>query len=173
MSQIRLLTAGDLPALIAPLREMGAFYDKEPPAGEAAWLATLQADGPDGGEAFEVLAAVEPAGLEDGSEIVAFLTFSPVYDLSRPGRYALIRDLFVTEARRRQGLGRALMAALAALCRERGWARIDWRADRLDFDARTFYDTLCPESFKVDRLSYRIEGDEIARLAALAKVNPL
>ncbi len=173
MSQIRLLTAGDLPALIAPLREMRAFYDKEPPADDAAWLARLQADGPGGGDAFEVLAAVEPAGAKDAPEIAAFLSFSPVYDLSRPGRYALIRDLFVTEARRRGGLGRALMAALAQLCLERDWSRIDWRAERLDFDARTFYDTLCPESFKLDRLSYQIQGDEIARLAALAPVDPL
>lgn len=173
MVEIRLLTAEDLPALIAPLREMAAHVGNAPPANEQAWLAELQERGPGGAGAFEVLAAVEPAGLEDRPEIVAFLSFSSAYELTRPGPFALVGDVFVNEGRRRSGLGTALMAALATVCSERGWSRIDWGAARLDFDARTFYDTLCPESFKLDRLSYQIQGDEIARLAALAPVDPL
>ena len=82
-----------------------------------------------------------------------------------PGNGAFIRDVFVLEAYRRSGIGRNMMAAFAKLCLDRGWRRVDWHADRLDFDARTFYDMLCTDSFKLDRLSYRIEGDEIAVLA--------
>ena len=127
---------------------------------EDAWAEVLAADGPGGACQFEAVCAF------DDENMIGFLMFSPVYEALFPGNGAFIRDVFVKESHRRSGVGRNLMAVFAELCLERGWRRADWHADRLDFDARTFYDMLCTDSFKLDRLSYRIEGEELTALAA-------
>jgi len=57
----------------------------------------------------------------------------------RPGLY--LEDLFVTEAARGHGVGRRLMARLAAIAVERGWGRIDFQV--LEWNpARRFYERL-------------------------------
>ena len=59
--------------------------------------------------------------------------------LGRPGMY--LEDLFVVEAARRHGVGRKLMARLAAIAIERGWGRIDFQV--LDWNpARGFYERI-------------------------------
>ena len=59
--------------------------------------------------------------------------------LGRPGLY--LEDLYVTEAARGFGIGRQLMARLAAIAIERGWGRIDFHV--LDWNpARRFYERL-------------------------------
>ena len=52
-----------------------------------------------------------------------FLSFSTWRGV--PGVY--LEDLFVRPAHRGSGLGRALLAALAAVCAERGYARLEWQ----------------------------------------------
>ncbi len=123
------------------------------------WEVRLAEDGPGGACHYDAVCAF------DGTEMIGFLMFSPVYEACFPGNGAFVRDVFITASYRRQGVGRNLMAHFAALCVARDWRRVDWHAARLDFDARTFYDMLCTGSFKLDRLSYRIEGEEIATLA--------
>ncbi len=59
--------------------------------------------------------------------------------LGRPGLY--LEDLYVVEGARGQGVGRRLMARLAAIAVERGWGRIDFHV--LDWNpARSFYHRL-------------------------------
>lgn len=154
---------GDFTELCAA---MAAFHGVPEPLPRAEWAARLASDGPGGKGHFEAFCAF------DGARMIGFLVFSPVYETVFPGNGAFIRDVFVLEEYRRSGVGRNLMAGFAKLCLERGWRRADWHADRLDFDARTFYDMLCTDSFKLDRLSYRIEGEEIETLAAKADVAP-
>ena len=139
---------------------MCAFYGIDQPLPTGEWAVRLAEDGPDGAGAFGVL------GAWDGEELAAFALYSTVYHLAGAGDMAILRDLFVREGYRRRKIGTALMVGMAALCVENGWRRLDWQANRLDFETRTFYDMLCPGSFKLDRLSYRVEGDEIAALAA-------
>lgn len=160
--QYRLLTAGEIPAFTELCAEMAAFHGLPEPLPRGEWAERLAADGPGGAEMFEAICAF------DGPRMVGFLVFSPVYETLFPGNGAFIRDVFVLADYRRKGVGRNMMAAFARLCLERGWRRADWHAARLDFDARTFYDMLCTDSFKLDRLSYRIEGDELETLAAKA-----
>jgi GNAT superfamily N-acetyltransferase len=52
-----------------------------------------------------------------------------------------LEDLYVREHARDRGVGRRLMARLAAIAVERGWGRIDFQV--LDWNpARTFYERL-------------------------------
>jgi GNAT superfamily N-acetyltransferase len=83
--------------------------------------------------------------------------------LGRPGLY--LEDLYVVEAARGQGVGRALLARLAAIAVARGWGRIDFHV--LDWNpARQFYHRL---GLSHHREWLRYGGDEAAlqRLAAL------
>ena len=149
-----------MPAFADVRQEMLAYFQKKETLPPEALLEKLRADGPGGAEKFMALGAwVE-------GELAGFAVFSPVYAIDVGTEDVFLSDFFVRQAYRRSGIGKNLMAALARLCLERGWPRIDWHVYRLDFDARTFYDMLNPDSFKLDHLSYRVEGDEIAALAA-------
>jgi GNAT superfamily N-acetyltransferase len=51
-----------------------------------------------------------------------------------------LEDLFVTDAARGHGLGRALIDDLIALARARGWSRLYWHTDEGNTRARALYD---------------------------------
>lgn len=52
-----------------------------------------------------------------------------------------LEDLFVTEAARGGGVGRALIADLMALAKARGWHRLYWHTDAGNAQARRLYDS--------------------------------
>jgi GNAT superfamily N-acetyltransferase len=75
-----------------------------------------------------------------------------------------LEDLYVTPAHRGAGLGRRLLAALAALCVERGYARLEWWV--LDWNAPSigFYRAL--GAVPMDEWTvHRLDGDALAALA--------
>jgi len=65
-----------------------------------------------------------------------------------------LEDLFVTEAARGQGTGRALIDDLVALARDRGWHRLGWHTDAGNARARAFYDTYAEAD---GHIRYRME----------------
>jgi GNAT superfamily N-acetyltransferase len=76
-----------------------------------------------------------------------------------------LEDLFVHPAERRHGYGRALLAALARLCAERGYRRLEWSVLDWNEPAIRFYRAIGAaglDEWTVQRLS----GDALARLAA-------
>ncbi len=75
-----------------------------------------------------------------------------------------LEDLYVRPAARGTGLGRRLLATLAGICTERGYARLDWSV--LDWNpARDFYHAIGAEA-QYGWLPYRLTGAGLARLAA-------
>ena len=88
---------------------------------------------------------------------VNFSTFS-----GRAGIY--LEDLFVRPAHRHKGIGKALMAHLAAKCIENGWARLQWAV--LDWNAPSidFYRSL--GAVLLDEWTgCRVSGEALSRLA--------
>ncbi len=51
-----------------------------------------------------------------------------------------LEDLFVDEAARGKGVGRALLDDLVALCRKNGWSRLYWHTEETNATARKLYD---------------------------------
>jgi GNAT superfamily N-acetyltransferase len=58
------------------------------------------------------------------------------------GDFCYLNDLFVSEAARGHGAGRALIEAVYARADEHGAARVYWLTQEFNADARSLYDTL-------------------------------
>ena len=86
-------------------------------------------------------AVVHAIVAEDAGEVVGCAMWSLTYS-SRTGRHrAYMSDLCVTRSRRGLGIGRTLVAALAARCEQEGWERLEWRT-LADNPAHRFYERL-------------------------------
>ena len=78
-----------------------------------------------------------------------------------------LEDLFVRPAHRGSGLGRALLAALAGVCSERGYARLEWQVLDWNEPSIGFYRSL--GAVPMDGwTTYRLDGDALAAFAATA-----
>jgi GNAT superfamily N-acetyltransferase len=74
-----------------------------------------------------------------------------------------LEDLYVQPAHRGAGLGRAVLARLAAVCAQRGFARLEWAV--LDWNAPSigFYRALGAVPMD-DWTVFRLDGDALAAL---------
>jgi GNAT superfamily N-acetyltransferase len=76
-----------------------------------------------------------------------------------------LEDLYVRPAHRGAGLGRALLAALAGVCAERGYARLEWAV--LDWNAPSIAFYRAIGAVPMDGwTTQRLDGDALAALAA-------
>lgn len=121
----------------------------------------LEQHGPAGDSYFQAV-IVEVDGSPKGMAM-----FSLAYDGLLAAPCVFMRHIFVEKEARRNKLGTAMMVALARLCLNQGWPRIDWQVRRLDFNARPFFDGLCADGFKLHRLCYRADGQALASIANL------
>lgn len=62
------------------------------------------------------------------------------------GNYCYLQDLFVSEAARGKGAGRALIQAVERTAREAGASRVHWLTKEDNHTARALYDTLADRS---------------------------
>jgi GNAT superfamily N-acetyltransferase len=152
---IRFAAAEDCPLLLRLIRELAA-YERAPDAVVAS-AEDLRRHGFGPDPQFEAILAFldgDPAGAA-----LFHARFSTW--LGRPGLY--LEDLYVTERARGRGVGRRLMARLAAVAVERGWGRIDFNV--LDWNpAREFYHRLGMGQVG-DWLRYGANEEGLRRLA--------
>ena len=156
---IRSATADDVPLILEFIRALARF-ENEPDAVRTTPEDLLR-DGFGERPQFEVLIA------ERDEKPVGFALFFATYSTweGRPSLY--LEDLFVIESARKHGVGRALMAKLAAICVERGYQRLELQV--LDWNpAREFYHRLGMGHMN-EWLPYRLSGQALYALAAAAK----
>jgi GNAT superfamily N-acetyltransferase len=158
---IRPVRPEDVPAVVRMVHELAEFEraPHECQLTERQLGAALFGEGP--APALFGHVGVDPAGEPHGFALW-FLNFSTWAGLH--GIY--LEDLYVTPAARGSGLGRDLMATLARICVDRGYARLNWSV--LDWNpAREFYAAIGAEA--VDEwVPYRLIGPALADLAARA-----
>ena len=153
---IRFAAPEDASLVLRFIREL-AIFEKAPGA-VVATEDDLRRHGFGPDRQFEAILA-----FRDGAP-AGFAVFHPRFStwLGRPGMY--LEDLYVAEAARGQGVGRQLMARLAAIAVERGWGRIDFQV--LDWNpARNFYRRLGMEHLG-EWLRYGADSDVLRHLAA-------
>lgn len=120
--------------------------------------AAFRRDGFGGRRAFRCLVA-ERAGRPRG-----YALHVDDYDTDLMCHSTYVADLYVDNGARRCGIGRALMATVAAVTRRRGGATLHWNVLRGNESARAFYRTLGRELGDV--VVYSAEGAAFAALAA-------
>ena len=149
---IREARAEDVAAVVRLVHEL-AEYERSPE------LCTLTEDqmhaalfGP---EAVARCHVAEVAGEVVGCA-VWFLNFSTWRGV--PGIY--LEDLFVRPSHRGSGLGKALLAELAAVCAERGYGRLEWQVLDWNEPSIAFYKSL--GAVPMDEwTTYRLDGDAL------------
>jgi GNAT superfamily N-acetyltransferase len=155
---VRPATPGDVETILGFIKGLAAF--EREPDGVKTTPDDLLRDGFGKQPKFEVLIAEldgQPAG---------FALFFPTYSTWEgcPGIH--LEDLFVIEQARGQGLGRKLMAALAAIAVARGFRRLELSVLHWN-PAREFYHHLGMAHME-EWLPYRLSGEALQALAAEA-----
>lgn len=158
---MRAATRGDVATIDRLIREL-AVYEREPEAVEAsADDLDTALFGPDP-RLFAHVAEVDDGDTGD-AEVAGMALWFVTYSTWR-GRHGIwLEDLFVEPQHRGLGLGRALLATLAATCAERGWARLEWSVLDWNEPARAFYRSLgaAPQD---DWTTWRLDGDALGDL---------
>jgi len=152
---IRPATRADLPLIAQFIRDL-AEYEKlvQEVRFDEATLA---------GHLFGSRPMAEVVIGEVGGEPQGFALFFHNFSTfeGRPGLY--LEDLFVRPAARGSGLGRALLAHLAALAVERGCARLEWSVLDWNAPAIGFYEKLGARAMS-DWTIMRVDGEALADL---------
>ena len=156
--KIRPATAADVPQILRFIQAL-ADYERLSDAvvaTEARLRATLFGPRP----YAEVILAVD-----DDDTAAGFALFFHNYStfLGQPGIW--LEDLFVVPERRDQGIGRALLAHVAALAVERRCGRLEWSVLDWNAPAISFYTHLGADRMD-DWTTWRLTGDALASLGA-------
>jgi GNAT superfamily N-acetyltransferase len=162
---VRPARPGDIPGILDCVHAL-AVYEKEPDAVEntgAMLTDTLFGDDP---KAFaHVVASGNGADGTDGTDEVRgialwFLSYS-----TWTGRHGIwLEDLYVHQEYRGHGYGTALLKALAGICVDRGYTRLEWTVLDWNEPSIAFYRSIgaAPQD---EWTTQRLVGENLANLA--------
>jgi GNAT superfamily N-acetyltransferase len=157
--QIREASADDVPDLIRLVQGLAA-YEKEPESATATPEQFREALFPALGDPT----AYALVGVRDGAVVAMAIWFRSFSTWT--GRAGIwLEDLFVDPGQRGHGLGRALLARLAAICVERGWTRLEWSV--LDWNTPSIEFYKAAGAVPMDEWTvFRLTDDALADFAA-------
>jgi GNAT superfamily N-acetyltransferase len=149
-------TSADVPTILSFIREL-AEYEKlldRVTATEDLLRHTLFGPRP--------YAEVLVARLDDDAVGYALFFHSYSTFLARPGVY--LEDVYVRPAARGNGVGKALLKAVARAARDRGCGRVEWAVLKWNTPAIEFYESLGAQPLD-GWTTYRMDEAAIAKLA--------
>lgn len=158
MVSIRPAEPRDLPALALLMAELDRFYGETPvesPEQRASQIAASLFAEPKAG--YVLLA------WEDG-QLVGMAAYSFLWPAVGVTRSLYFKELYVTEAFRRRGVGRLLMGEVCQVAAEHECSRVEWTADKGNALAEAFYQQLGVAK-NPGKVLYRLEGEELGRVA--------
>ncbi len=155
MLLIRPATVTDAPLLLKFIREL-AEYERQPNA-VVIKEDTLIKDGFESQPKFRALIA------DWGGQAIGYALFFGFYS-SWKGPGIFLEDLFVREAFRGRGIGRALLSEVARVARQEGSVGIRWEVLDWNESAIKFYKSFGAE-FLDDWRQVFLEADAMNRLA--------
>lgn len=156
---LRAAVVDDAPALLHLIRALAAYehLEDEVVATDEGLRTALSGPAP----------AVEALLAGAAGESVGFALFFPHFSTFRAAAGLYLEDLFVQPAWRGRGMGRALLAAVAARAVERGCPRLEWVVLDWNRPAREFYRRLGAQA--LDQWHWhRLTDEPLQALAASA-----
>ncbi|MDJ0946280.1 MAG: GNAT family N-acetyltransferase [Kiloniellales bacterium] len=123
--------------------------------------ASILRDGFDGTQRFSLLVA------EHRARVVGYALYHPQYNSDKPGWGLWLVDLFVEPELRGRGLGRRLLAAVAAEAVATGAVSLWWGVVSANRNARDFYAALGARD--EDARILELDGTALAALAGQAE----
>ncbi|MEJ6005161.1 GNAT family N-acetyltransferase [Paucibacter sp. AS339] len=153
------------PALVQAMHELDQHYFGAQGASIEALTLSLQRGllGADSG--VRIVVAL------DGDEIAALATYTLLYPAPQQRGQLFMKDLFVRQRWRSQGLGEQLMRYLAAYAVQKDCLRFDWTAENGNTGAMAFYERLGAEHV-TEKVYYRISGEALLNLGGKATSSP-
>jgi len=173
MLSIRPAAPCDIPEILAFIREL-AEYEREP-ASAVATHDDLMRDGFGPMPRFHCLIAefsashLTPDNLQPATSL-GFALYFYNYSTWRGHAGIYVEDLFVRPAFRGKGIGKALLAAVAAVAVAEGCPRLEWSVLDWNTPAVDFYHSLGAASMS-EWTIMRVGGDALAALAAQGKLS--
>jgi GNAT superfamily N-acetyltransferase len=161
---VRAAGHGDIPLLLELFRELAEYEHLEDEL-----HATHE-------RLYDALFGTRPAAealiAERGAEVAGYALFYPTFSSFLAIQGVWLEDLFVRPAHRGAGVGRELLAAVAARVRERGGQRLEWAA--LDWNelALGFYRRIGAQTMG-EWITHRLVGEELERLARESTPGPI
>jgi GNAT superfamily N-acetyltransferase len=113
---------------------------------------------------FGARPAAEALIAERDGEALGYALFFPTFSSFLASTGVWLEDLFVRPSNRGEGVGRALLSAVAACVRERGGERLEWAA--LDWNelALGFYRRIGAQTMG-EWITHRLAGEALSDLA--------
>jgi GNAT superfamily N-acetyltransferase len=159
--QVRVATPADAGPIAALVRALSLEEGYPAPALRARHV---RAEGFGASPRFRVLIA------ERDGRAVGYALFFPAYDTDHAARGFYLQDLYVVPEARRQGAGRALMAAVARACAADGGCYVFWNALPKNRAGRAFYRAIGAREEPV--LTMSLQPDVLRRLAETSSAAP-
>ena len=150
-------------SVVAPLMMATAVHYYGAPSGDwqfaRSWTQDGVGDDPDAADSALHLAFW-------GDRAVAYASVALVSPSNGPrGRTLFMKELFVAESARGEGIGEAMMAYLARLAVEKGCDRLDFTTTDINAGARRFYARIGAREAS-EKVYLRLEGEALAALAS-------
>jgi len=159
---IRPATADDIPELLAFIRELAA-YERVPDAAQATH-ADLLRDGFGPNPSFHALIA-EVAPDDAIPQPAGLALYFHNYSTWRGHTGIFLEDLFVRPTFRKRGIGKALIASVAAIAVTEGCSRFEWAVLNWNTPSIDFYRSLGAQPLS-DWTTMRLTGAPLSALAA-------
>ena len=160
-TSVRSIEPADIPAVVAMVHEL-AVYERTP---EQCHLTDQQLSAALFGPTAALFGHVaEPKGGQLDGQLGGFALWFLNFSTWRGAHGIYLEDLYVRPQARGAGAGRALLAALADICLERGYQRLEWWVLDWNEPAQAFYRTVGAEPMN-EWTVWRLTGDALGRLA--------
>jgi GNAT superfamily N-acetyltransferase len=157
--EIRPARPEDVPAVVSMVHEL-AEYERAP---EQCHLTDEQLHA----ALFSPAPALFGHVADDGSQLLGFALWFLNFSTWEGVHGIYLEDLYVRPTARGSGAGRALLSALAGICVERGYRRLDWWVLRWN-PAREFYAAIGATAMD-EWIPYRLEGEPLQELGTGAR----
>ncbi|MFI9026855.1 GNAT family N-acetyltransferase [Streptomyces sp. NPDC053560] len=159
---IRTATPADVPAVHAMIREL-AEYEREPESAKATEEQLRDALFGDHPAVFGLIA-------EESGAPVGFALWFRNFSTWTGTHGVYLEDLYVRPEHRGGGHGKALLAALAQICVNRGYGRFEWSVLDWNEPSIGIYKSIGAQPMD-EWTVFRLTGEALHDLAATADVN--